>query len=33
MIMFGFDAKKYGATVEELLIPRRVAPLDPGRPN
>ena len=33
MIMVGFDAKKYGATVEELLIPRRVAPLDPGRPN
>ncbi len=31
--MVGFDAKKYGMVVADLLHPTKLAPLDSGRPN
>lgn len=31
--MVGFDAKKYGTIVADLLHPTKLAPLDSGRPN
>ncbi|MSR31342.1 MAG: hypothetical protein EXR99_07545 [Gemmataceae bacterium] len=31
--MSGFDPGRYGERIEELLRPRRLAPLDQGRPN
>lgn len=31
--MSGFDPKKYGETIADLILPARIPPLDPGRPN
>lgn len=31
--MAGFDPKRYGETIADLLLPARLAPLDSGRPN
>ncbi|MFN6050028.1 MAG: hypothetical protein ACK47R_04290, partial [Planctomycetia bacterium] len=31
--MSGFDPKRYGETIADLILPARIPPLDPGRPN